>query len=253
MTTKNDVIHKSSQRLDEVLDVIQKEGLFWAKNGYDLSSIVSIIGLQAAYDVCPDGSWMLWLLQELGMSEVQNLEFQLLMLSAPLSDGESTINDLITDERPLHFIDLKRRRIAGEIISEEDWDAAAFDARCAATDWDARDDWAGWAHRPTWLSESRSASNTISRVRQWQAEKVRAIVPDLQAYLDKVGHQTLRWQAGTATDWRTKSHDELLGFLQSSRHLINSLNQENEQLKAKNAELAEEVQEMIWESWGEDL
>lgn len=247
MTTKNDVT-----RLDEVLETIRKEGLSWAEHGYDESSIVSVIGLQAAYDVCPDGSWMLWLLGELGMSEIQNLQFQLFMLEIPIGDGQ-VIGDLITDERPLHFIDLKRRRIGGETISELEWETAAFEARCAPTDWDARDDWGSWAHRPTWLSESGGVSKIIKFVREWQAIKVRDIVSDLQAWLDYQAIHTSIWKPGITTDWQVKSHDELLEFLQSSRQLINSLSQEIERLKAKNAELAEEVQEMIWESWGEDL
>jgi hypothetical protein len=75
---------------------------------------------------------MLWLLEESGLlTEMQSLEFQLLMLETPLGDGRIAL-DLITDERSLAFIDLKRQRLAGVEIDPEAWAAAADAADVAA-------------------------------------------------------------------------------------------------------------------------
>jgi len=101
--------------------------------------------LEQAWENCPRGDWMLWLLGELNLlTEQQELALQVAMLETPLADGRKVL-DLITDPRSLAFIDLKRQRLSGVEIDAASWGV------------------------------TRSAASDAAR--GWQAEKVREIVP----------------------------------------------------------------------------
>ena len=84
-----------------------------------------------AWQECPRSDWFIWVLQRTNqLTPMLNLAIQLMVLDTPLGDGRKVL-DLITDERSLAFIELKKRRLAGEKVSETVWWDAA-DAAAAA-------------------------------------------------------------------------------------------------------------------------
>jgi hypothetical protein len=133
----------SLERLKDVNDLNAcEDALEWLLTQPDLIT---------AWNNCNRSDWMIWILRGTRqLPSYLDLQIQLIVLETPLGDGRKVI-DLITDERSLAFIDMKRRRLSGEFISAVAWDAArdaasaavrdARDARDAAWDaaWDARD------------------------------------------------------------------------------------------------------------------
>lgn len=162
--------------------------------------------LQTAWDNCKRGDWMIWLLDKTRlMTEMLDLRIQLMVLEMPLEDDRKVI-DLITDKRSLAFIDLKRRKLAGEIIDNNIWDAAEAAAwevagatRAAdwAADWEvagvtagdaaeaagaargAREANAWAANTIAWTVAEAVAEAAVWTAWAWQANRIREFVPHL--------------------------------------------------------------------------
>ena len=90
-----------------------------------------------AWNQCTNSSAMVRLLVALKgvLPEHLGLAIQLMALDTPLHNKTRVI-DLITDDRLLSFIDIKRKRLNGEVISDESWSNARDKALFAAEDKD---------------------------------------------------------------------------------------------------------------------
>ena len=120
--------------------------------------------VRQAWESCIRGDWMLWLVQALNADEMLLLRLNLTMLKTPLHDGH-TVEDLLTDERSIAFVALKRRKFAGEAIDSAQWDAAVSASADASAD------------------ASAYAYAAKLEAQRWQAKAVREVVPDILQFM----------------------------------------------------------------------
>lgn len=158
-----------------------KEAIDWLRTKPDV---------ETAWATCNQSDWMLRLLGRFGLlSDVADLRIQLRMLDTPLADGR-TVMDLITDECSLAFVDLKRRRVAGEEIAKDVWAAAAAYAAFAAFAAAEAAAYAAYVYDATATTAATAASVAAAydaddydaakaEAREWQANAIREIVPDI--------------------------------------------------------------------------
>lgn len=139
-----------------------------------------------AWQECPRSDWLIWVLQRTNqLTPMLNLAIQLKALETPLGDGRKVL-DLITDERSLAFIELKKRRLAGEEVSEAIWceaaRAAAYAAARAAAYATVAVDAAYTARAAAHAActaaadDAANAVNAANAAKSWQANSTRSLV-----------------------------------------------------------------------------
>lgn len=159
---------------------------------------------ETAWQQCQRSDWMLWLLAKVGdLTAMEWLAINVAMIDTPLGDGR-TVEALLTDERSRAFVDLKRRKLAGEAIELQEWytaaaaaDAAADEAAAyaaaaadaayaaaadaayadaAAATYAAATD-AAYAAYAAAAAVDAAADAAAGAARKWQAGKIREVVP----------------------------------------------------------------------------
>ena len=119
--------------------------------------------LESAWEICQRGDWMIWVLTNANLlTKKDNLAIQLAILETPIGDNK-TVLSLITDERSLAFIEIKREKLRGVDISAAAW-AAAWDATNAAA-WDATN---------AANAAARAAARATTNVAAWDAANAAA-------------------------------------------------------------------------------
>lgn len=160
--------------------------------------------LATAWGNCPRSDWMFWLCEKRNLlTDEQDLALQLAMLDAPLSDGRRVL-DLIADQRILAFIEMKRQRLAGAVISPTEWDNARV---------------ASWAAVRT---ASSATSRSVAKVASWTTAKAAAESVARAAARDavenvawatadgaKAAARDVRWVASLA--WQANKIREIIG------------------------------------------
>ena len=128
--------------------------------------------LESAWEICQRGDWMIWVLTNANLlTKKDNLAIQLAILETPIGDNK-TVLSLITDERSLAFIEIKREKLRGVDISAAAWAAAWAAARDAA----ARDAaWAAaWDATNAANAAARAAARATTNVAAWDAANAAA-------------------------------------------------------------------------------
>ena len=121
--------------------------------------------IESAWANCERSDWLFWLLEKLNaLTEHDHLAISIAMMDTPLHDGR-IVEDLLSDERGIAFMALKRQRMNGEIIDSGIWNAAAVYAAAA-------------------VAAAAAAAAAADTAKKWQVNKIRELI-SIERILEK--------------------------------------------------------------------